>query len=93
MAAFGTKNGHSALRKIYKFFRRNSIYGSQKHSRGLKNIVQINVNGNCCVKIFKKTRFRGANHQLLLPGSENAPNFGKIKSFKFLDCNLKKTEK
>ena len=62
------------------------IRGFRKITK-LKNIVVVKLDGTCCVDIFESFRFQGINKEILWPGSEKKPNFGKIKSFKYGYCN------
>ena len=64
-----------------------TIKGYRKIIGGhLFGIRQIELTGNCCAAIYKKYRFLG-KIQFLPLGFENAPNFSKIRSFKFGYCN------
>ena len=64
----------------------NKISGFRK-IKNLENISVVKLDGTCCVDIFESFRFRGGTKENLSPGSEKAPKFGKIKSFKYGYCN------
>jgi len=74
-------------RKI-KEFNRDDITKTQGFGRlRLKNVHQIFVNGNCCVKIFRSSRYR-SNSQTLQVGFDDSPNFSTIRSLQFGICNI-----
>ena len=54
----------------------------------LKNIKSIQVSDSeqqCCLKIHSENDFSG-QWQIMLPGSNEAPNFKNIKSYKIDYC-------
>ena len=59
--------------------------------KGGKDIVNIEINGNCCIKIFQSYHQRGVN-QFIKPGFNNAPNFSSIRSMKFGLCQCENIE-
>ena len=48
-------------------------------------IGYIKHNGNCCIKIYQKFRYRGRN-QLLKKGFDGTPAFSIIRSMKYGVC-------
>ena len=48
-------------------------------------MTKINVDGDCCLKIYSKTGFRGFS-EVLLVGHNSGFELSKVKSFKFIEC-------
>ena len=51
----------------------------------VRNIIKVQTEGNCCWKIFSKSRYRGQS-QFLNPGFDEAPR-SEIKSVKKMQCH------
>ena len=56
---------------------------TKKKSRG--RVTYINVNGDCCLKIYSLKNFRGFA-EVLLVGHDSGFELSKVKSYKFVKC-------
>ena len=71
---------------IFRRSRNNVIPGGFRKINFAKNVNRLGIDGTCCVKIYKRKRYRGES-QFLELGFDNVPNFSTIRSIKYGFCN------
>ena len=50
-----------------------------------RNVINVHVDGTCCLKIFTKSRHRGP-WEILPVGHNSGYDISRIRSFRFFEC-------